>query len=84
MIKAITGHTQDRTFDKYLKIEDEKKKTEIKKAWSKVPIPKENTDDDISDEDLVAMIKESRKSGKGNINKIMDFLRSQEETEPEK
>ena len=79
MIKAITGHTQDRTFDKYLKIEDEKKKTEINKAWRKVPSPKENMDDDISDEDLVSLIKESRKSGKGNINKIMDFLRSQED-----
>ncbi len=84
MIKAITGHTQDRTFDKYLKIEDEKKKTEINKAWRKVPSPKENMDDDISDEDLVSLIKESRKSGKGNINKIMDFLRSQEDPEPEK
>lgn len=37
VIKSITGHTQDKTFDKYLKIADEMKETEINKAWGKLP-----------------------------------------------
>jgi len=35
-IKSITGHTQDKTFDKYLKISDEMKKTKMDEAWGKI------------------------------------------------
>lgn len=35
-IKSITGHTQDRTFDKYLKIAKEQKKGSMVKAWGKL------------------------------------------------
>ena len=35
-IKAITGHTQDRTFDKYLKIAKEQIKGSMEKAWGKL------------------------------------------------
>lgn len=33
MIKSITGHTKDSTFDKYLKIADEMKKEKMLDAW---------------------------------------------------
>jgi len=33
IIKSITGHTQDKTFDKYLKIADEMKTDVMNKAW---------------------------------------------------
>jgi site-specific recombinase XerD len=36
IIKNITGHTQDKTFDKYLKIADEIKKRVMGKAWGKI------------------------------------------------
>jgi integrase len=36
IIKSITGHKKEATFDKYLKIADEMKKTELEKAWSKI------------------------------------------------
>lgn len=36
IIKSITGHTQDKTFDKYLKIADAMKESEINKAWGKL------------------------------------------------
>lgn len=35
-IKSITGHKQDKTFDKYLKIADEMKKTKMNEAWGKI------------------------------------------------
>ncbi len=78
MIKAITGHTQDRSFDKYLKIEDEKKKTEINKAWDKVQGPGDPS------EELINQVKEALKSGKGDKQKLIDYLNSMEEQEPEK
>ncbi len=77
IIKAITGHTQDRTFDKYLKIEDEKKKTEINKAWEKVQEPGDPS------EELINQVKEALKNGKGDKQKLIDFLNSLEDTEPE-
>ena len=36
IIKSITGHTQDKTFDKYLKIADEMKTDVMNKAWGKL------------------------------------------------
>jgi integrase len=36
VIKSITGHTQDKTFDKYLKIADEMKTDVMTKAWGKL------------------------------------------------
>lgn len=33
IIKSITGHKKEATFDKYLKISDQMKKDELKKAW---------------------------------------------------
>ena len=36
IIKSITGHTQDKTFDKYLNIADGMKKSELEKAWGKL------------------------------------------------
>jgi integrase len=36
VIKSITGHTQDKTFDKYLNIADGMKKSELEKAWGKL------------------------------------------------
>jgi integrase len=36
VIKSITGHTQDRTFDKYLKIADEMKTDVMTKAWGRL------------------------------------------------
>ena len=78
MIKAITGHTQDRTFDKYLKIEDEKKKTEINKAWEKVREPGDQ------DEEFKKRTDEALKIVKGDKQKLIDYLNSLEDPEPEK
>lgn len=37
-IKSITGHTRDQSFDRYLKIADEMKKSELERAWGKLPL----------------------------------------------
>lgn len=50
-IKSITGHTQDKTFDKYLNIADSMKKNQIEKAWGKIglkkPVPKKKRTEKI-------------------------------------
>ena len=78
MIKAITAHTQYRTFDKYLKIEDEKKKTEINKAWGKVQDPGDPEDE------FKKKTEEALKSIQGDKQKLIDYLNILEDPEPGK
>ena len=81
LVKGVTGHKTDKELQKYIGPMGDTIKTETQKAWNLVTNPKvKKPYSEMSDEDFVNLLKESMKSGKGNKQKLIDYLNSLEDT----
>lgn len=85
LVKGVTGHKTDKELQKYVGPMGDTIKTETQKAWNLVTNTKDqNTDSEMSDEDIVNLLKKSIKSRMGNKQKLIDYLNSLEGSESEK
>ena len=82
LVKNVTGHKTDKEFQKYICSIEDTIKTETQKAWNKVTNSKEETGD--PEDEIKKRAEEALKSVKGDKQKLIDYLNSLEDQEPEK
>jgi len=78
LVKNVTGHKTDKEFQKYVGSIEETVKTETQKAWNLVPNPKDQSEEE-TEEQIINRITEALKKGKGDKEKLKDYLKSLEQ-----